>query len=70
MRGGEVVGGDVGDLDAARRRCRDDLARLPEALLGEDAQPRAARFAPIVAPALRRLADEVDRRIAASQDAP
>lgn len=70
MRGGEVVGGDVGDLDAARRRCRDDLARLPEALLGEDAQPRAARFAPIVAPALRRLADEVDRRIAASQVAP
>ena len=70
MRAGEVVARDIGDLDAARRRCREDLARLPEVLLREDAPPRAARFEPVVAPALRRLADEVDRRIAVAQGTP
>jgi nicotinate phosphoribosyltransferase len=70
MRAGEVVARDIGDLDAARRRCREDLARLPEVLLREDAPPRAARFEPVVAPALRRLADEVDRRIAMAQGTP
>jgi hypothetical protein len=70
MRAGEVVARDIGDLDAARRRCREDLARLPEVLLREGAPPRAARFEPVVAPALRRLADEVDRRIAMAQGTP
>ncbi len=68
MRGGEVVRAGIGDLDAARRTCREDLARLPAALLPGGEMHEAPGFAPAIAPALRRLAEEVDRRIAAQED--
>jgi nicotinate phosphoribosyltransferase len=55
LRGGQRVDADAIDLAAARRRCRDDLPRLPQG----DA------FRPTIAPALLDLAAEVDRRIAA-----
>jgi nicotinate phosphoribosyltransferase len=60
MRGGAVVDADLLDLGAARQLCRDDLARLPEALRA----PTQCGFAPEIAPALRRLASEIDRRVA------
>lgn len=55
MREGRVVDREAIDLGAARERCRADLRRLP-------ADPQ---FRPAIAPALRDLAAEVDRRIAA-----
>jgi nicotinate phosphoribosyltransferase len=54
LRGGRRVDGDAVDLAAARRRCREDLARLPV----------AASFRPEIAPALQVLATDVDRRLA------
>jgi nicotinate phosphoribosyltransferase len=53
-------------LDDARARAAQDLARLPQALRGLEA---GARYPVEIAPALARLAEEVDRR-RASADVP
>ena len=59
LRGGEVVDAAMFDLEAARRRCRADLARLPS----------VEGFAPQIAPALRALAAATDARLLAGDGA-
>lgn len=62
MRRGVAVGAGLAGLDAARRLCREDLARLP----GVARPGGAGGFAPDIAPALMALAAATDARIAQS----
>jgi len=62
MRNGRRVDG-LPDLAAARRHAAEELGRLPEAL-----RRLEAYFYPVeVAPALRRLAEDCDRRLATTR---
>lgn len=64
MRGGQRLGPAPG-LEEARARAAVELARLPAPLRRLDT---AAGYRVEVAPALKRLAEEVDRRVAAASD--
>jgi nicotinate phosphoribosyltransferase len=65
MRGGRVLEPRP-SLEDTRRRCARDLARLPESLRGLE---KGARYSVVVAPALERLAEEVDQRLARAERA-
>ncbi len=62
MRGGRRIAASPA-LDAVREHARGQLARLPEALRALDP---TAPYPVVVSPALRALADAVDRRIASA----
>jgi nicotinate phosphoribosyltransferase len=61
MRGGRLIA-PLPSLADARAHAARELSRLPEGLRGLDVVPA---YPVEIAPALRRLADETDRRVAA-----
>jgi nicotinate phosphoribosyltransferase len=65
MRDGRVLEPRASLADA-RLRCARDLARLPEHLRGLE---KGVRYPVVIAPALERLAEDVDRRLAQAERA-
>jgi nicotinate phosphoribosyltransferase len=63
MRGGRALE-PRSSLEEARQRCARDLARLPEALRRLEPE---ARYPVEITPALERLAEEVDKRLAQAE---